>query len=48
MIRDYFVIEPEAEVCFVKEEDGYPFDSDHFLGRAENYPLCKAMINHDQ
>ena len=32
----------------MKEEVGDPFHSDGFLGRAENYPLSKAMVNHDQ
>ena len=47
-IRDDFVIEPKAEVYFVEEESGYPFSGDGFLSGAENYPLCKAMVNHDQ
>ena len=32
----------------MKEKGGYSLCSDCFLGRAENYPLCKAMVNHDQ
>ena len=32
----------------MKKECCDPFGSDHFLGRAENYPLSKAMVNHDQ
>ena len=32
----------------MKKECGDPFGSDCFLGRAENYPLCKAMVDHDQ
>ena len=24
------------------------FGSDCFLGRAENYPLCEAMVDHNQ
>ena len=36
------------KVHFVKEKGGYPFDSDRFLSGAENQPLCKAMVDHDQ
>ena len=32
----------------MEEEVGDPFHSDGFLGRAENHPLSKAMIDHDQ
>ena len=32
----------------MKEKGGYPFSGDHFLSGAENYPLCKAMVDHDQ
>ena len=32
----------------MKKECSNPFGGDCFLGRAENYPLCKAMVNHDQ
>ena len=32
----------------MEEEDSYPFGSDHFLSGAENYPLHKAMVNHNQ
>ena len=32
----------------MKEEVGNPFHRDGFLGRAENNPLSKAMVNHDQ
>ena len=48
MIGDDFVVEPETEVYFVKEEGGYPFSGDRFLSRAENYSLRKAMVDHDQ
>ena len=36
------------EVDLVEKKGGDPFCSDHFLGGAENYPLCKPMVNHDQ
>ena len=32
----------------MKKEGGYPVGSDCFLGGAENYPLRKAMVDHDQ
>ena len=47
-IRDDFVVEPEVEVDFVEKEGSYSLGSDGFLCGAENYPLCKAMVNHDQ
>ena len=47
-IRDNLVIEPEAEVDLVEKEDGNPFCSDHLLCGAENYPLSKSMVNHNQ
>ena len=36
------------EVDLVEKESGDPFCSDHFLGGAENYPLYKPMVNHNQ
>ena len=48
MIRDNFVVKSKVEVYFVEEKSSYSFSSDRFLGRAENYPLCKAMVDHDQ
>ena len=47
-IKDDLVIESEVEVDLVEKEDGDPFCSDYFLGGAENYPLCKPMVNHNQ
>ena len=47
-IRDNFIIEPEAQIDFVEKEGCYPLDGDRFLSGAENYPLCKAIVNHDQ
>ena len=47
-VRDNFVIKSEAQVDFVEEKGSYPFSSDHFLSGAEDYPLCKAMVDHDQ
>ena len=47
-VGDDFVIEHKMEVYFVKKEGGYPFGSDHFLSRADNYSLCKAMVDHNQ
>ena len=47
-IRDNFVVESEAQVDFVEKEGGYPLGGDSFLCGAENYPLCEAMVDHDQ
>ena len=47
-IRDYLVVEAEAEENFVEEEVGDSFHCDGFLGRAENHPFSKAMVDHDQ
>ena len=47
-VRDDFVIESEAEVNFVEEEDSYILDGDGFLSGAENYPLHKSVVNHNQ
>ena len=32
----------------MEEEVGDPFCGDGLLGRAENHPLSKAMVDHDQ
>ena len=32
----------------MEKESCYPLSSDGFLGGAENYFLCKAMVNHNQ
>ena len=32
----------------MEEKGGYSFSGDCFLCGAENYPLCKAMVDHDQ
>ena len=47
-IGDDFVVESKTEVYFVKEKGGYLFSSDGFLCGVENYPLHKAMVDHDQ
>ena len=41
-------IKSEAKVNFVGQVDNYPFSSDGFLSGAKNYPLHKAMVDHDQ
>ena len=48
MIRDDLVIKSKVEVDFVGKEGGYPLSSDAFLGGAENHPLCKTMVDHNQ
>ena len=32
----------------MKEKGCDPFGGSSFLGRTENYPLCKAVVDHDQ
>ena len=32
----------------MKEKGCDPLGGSHFLSRAENYPLCKAVVDHDQ
>ena len=32
----------------MEEQECDPFSGNGFLGGAENYPLSKAMVNHDQ
>ena len=46
-IGDDLVIEPKAEVYFMEKKYCYPFGSDHFLCRAKNHLLSKAMVNHN-
>ena len=48
MIQDDFVVESKVEIDFVEKESGNSFCSDHFLGGAKNYPLCKPMVDHNQ
>ena len=48
MIRDDLVVESKVEVDLVEKEGGNSFCSDCFLGGAENYPLSKPMVDHDQ
>ena len=48
MIRDYFVVESKAKVNLVEKKGGYFFGGNRFLGRAENYPFSKVMVDHNQ
>jgi len=47
-IRDNLVVESIAEEDFVEEKGGDSFGGDGFLSGAENYPLSKTMVYHDQ
>ena len=47
-VGDDFVVKTKAEENFVEEKRGDPFGGDGFLSRAENYPLSKPMVDHDQ
>ena len=46
-VRDNLVEKPNAKEDLVKIEGGDPFGGNSFLGRAENYPLSKAMVYYD-
>ena len=48
MVRDDLVVKAKVKEDFVEEKGGDPFGGDRFLSRAENYPLSKSMVNHDQ
>ena len=48
MIREGFVVEAKVEVYFMEKEGGYSFSGDGFFHRAENHPLSKPMVDHDQ
>ena len=48
MVRDDFVVKTKTEENFVKKKGGNPLSGDGFLSRAENYPLSKSVVNHDQ
>ena len=47
-IRDDLIIKTESFENFREEQGGDSSGIDGFLGRAENYPLSKPMVNHDQ
>ena len=47
-VGDDFVVETEAKVYFVKKECSNTFGGNVFLRRAENHPLCKSIVDHDQ
>ena len=48
MVQDDLLVEAKLGVYFVKEKGCDPLGGHHFLSGAENYPLCKAMVDHDQ
>ena len=48
MIGDDLVVEPKSEVYLMEKEGCYSLGSDGFLCGAENYPLCKAMVDYNQ
>ena len=47
-IRDDFIIEAKSFEDFGEEQGGDPGSIDGFLGRAENHPLSKPIVNHNQ
>ena len=48
MIRDDLVIETKSFKDFGEEQGSNSRGVKGFLGRAENYPLSKPMVNHNQ
>ena len=48
MIGDDLVVEPKTEIHFMEKEGSYSLGEDGFLCGVENYPLCKAMVDHNQ
>ena len=47
-VRYDLFIEAKACVDFVEEKSGYPLSGSGFLGRTEDYPLHKPMVDHNQ
>ena len=47
-VRDDLVVEAEVKVYFVEKECGNALGGDVFLRGAENHPLSKPMVDHDQ
>ena len=48
MVGDDFIEKSKAKEDFVEKEGGNPFGGERFFSRAENYPLSKPMVYHDQ
>ena len=47
-VGDDFIEESEAKEDFVEKEGGNSFGGNRFLSRAENHPLSKSEVYHDQ
>ena len=47
-VRDDFVKKSKAEENLVEEKGGDSFGGNRFLGRAQNHPLSKPMVDHNQ
>ena len=47
-IGDDLIEKSKVKEDFVKKECGDSFGGDGFLSRAENHPLSKPMVYHDQ
>ena len=47
-VGDDFVVETKVKVYFVEKECCNAFGGDVFLHRAENHPLSKPMVDHNQ
>ena len=48
LVRDDLIIKTKSFEYFGEEQGGDSGGVNSFLGRAENYPLSKPMVNHDQ
>ena len=48
MIRDDFIIKTKSFKHFGEEQGGNSSSVNGFLGRAENHPLSKPMVDHNQ
>jgi hypothetical protein len=46
-IGDYLVIKPKSSINVLEEKLGYPFQGNCFQAWSNNYPLHKAVVNHD-
>jgi len=47
-VGDDFVVKSETKEDFVEKEGGDSFSGSSLFRRAENHPLAKTMVDHDQ
>jgi len=46
-IRDELVVKSKSTIDMLKENFCYPFRSNGFQARSNNYPLHEAVVNHN-